>query len=111
MHPIDIKKSAENELTIEWNNGHKSIFAMDMLRKKCPCATCRTAREKASQSKSPLNVLSGNEIIAENIEVKEAELVGRYALQFTWSDGHREGIYSFDYLMELCQCEACLQSG
>ena len=27
--------------------------------------------------------------------------VGRYALQFQWSDGHCTGIYPFDYLRRL----------
>jgi DUF971 family protein len=28
--------------------------------------------------------------------------VGRYALQFTWNDGHATGIYHYDRLYELC---------
>jgi DUF971 family protein len=27
--------------------------------------------------------------------------VGRYALQFIWSDGHSTGIYTFEYRREL----------
>jgi DUF971 family protein len=27
--------------------------------------------------------------------------VGRYALQFVWSDGHSTGIYTFEYLRQL----------
>jgi len=27
--------------------------------------------------------------------------VGRYALQFVWSDGHSTGIYTFEYLRAL----------
>jgi DUF971 family protein len=29
--------------------------------------------------------------------------VGNYALQFHFSDGHDSGIYSWDYLHELCR--------
>jgi DUF971 family protein len=29
-------------------------------------------------------------------------VVGRYALNFRWSDGHETGIYSFQYLRDLC---------
>jgi DUF971 family protein len=54
-----------------------------------------------------LKVLSANEIIPDNLQVKEAEIVGRYAVQFTWSDGHHEGIYAFDMLRELCECDTC----
>ena len=36
-----------------------------------------------------------------------AELVGRYALQIFWNDGHSAGIYAFDYLRSLCPCPEC----
>lgn len=39
-----------------------------------------------------------------------AELVGRYALQIFWSDGHSTGIYTFPYLREICPCEACTRA-
>ena len=29
------------------------------------------------------------------------EMVGNYALQFFWDDGHRTGIYTFGYLREI----------
>lgn len=35
------------------------------------------------------------------------EPVGRYALRFQWSDGHATGIYTFEYLRELCPCPSC----
>jgi DUF971 family protein len=41
---------------------------------------------------------------------KEVKPVGKYALSFTWNDGHASGIYSWDYLRELCQCEECKAS-
>ena len=40
------------------------------------------------------------------LDVKPIRLspVGRYALQFEWSDGHDSGIYTYEYLRELCPC-------
>jgi DUF971 family protein len=35
------------------------------------------------------------------------EPVGKYAIRFTWNDGHEHGIYSWDYLREVCPCEQC----
>ena len=29
------------------------------------------------------------------------EKVGQYALQFFWADGHRTGIYTYDFLRQL----------
>ena len=37
--------------------------------------------------------------------------VGNYALQFSWSDGHDTGIYTFDYLRKLCPCPQCRPQG
>jgi DUF971 family protein len=34
--------------------------------------------------------------------VVDAQLVGNYALKITWSDQHDTGIYSFQYLREIC---------
>ncbi len=35
------------------------------------------------------------------------EPVGRYAIQFFWSDRHDTGIFAFDFLREICPCDAC----
>ena len=37
----------------------------------------------------------------------EAEGVGKYAIRFTWNDGHQHGIYSWDYLRDYCPCQEC----
>jgi DUF971 family protein len=44
---------------------------------------------------------------ARPLKPERAELVGRYALQIFWNDGHSTGIYSFDYLRSLCSCLEC----
>jgi DUF971 family protein len=36
-----------------------------------------------------------------------AHAVGRYAIQFNWQDGHNGGIYSWEYLRRVCQCQEC----
>jgi len=99
MRPLDIFKKSENDLVIKWDDGTESVFAMAFLRQKCPCATCKAAKE--NDTANPLRVLADSEIIPENVSVREAEIVGRYAIKFSWSDGHGEGIYSFDYLKQL----------
>jgi DUF971 family protein len=45
--------------------------------------------------------------IPDDLVFRKIELVGQYALQFEWSDGHHTGIYSFEYLRELCPCPEC----
>jgi DUF971 family protein len=36
----------------------------------------------------------------EGMTVEKIEAMGSYALQFTWSDGHYTGIYTWDYLRQ-----------
>jgi DUF971 family protein len=43
------------------------------------------------------------EAISEQLSIQDISIVGRYALNFRWSDGHETGIYSFRYLRELCE--------
>jgi DUF971 family protein len=44
--------------------------------------------------------------ISEKIEIRDINIVGRYALNFRWSDGHETGIYSFRYLRDMCEGQA-----
>jgi DUF971 family protein len=43
------------------------------------------------------------EAISEETTISDIAIVGRYALNFIWSDGHETGIYSFRYLREFCE--------
>lgn len=40
-------------------------------------------------------------------ELGSIETVGKYALQLCWADGHNTGIYTYDYLRQLCECTLC----
>ena len=42
------------------------------------------------------------------VGISEVEAVGHYAIRPTFSDGHNTGIYSWDYLYELCLNQADL---
>ena len=37
------------------------------------------------------------------VTVRRAELVGNYALQIVWEDGHNTGLYDFGLLRRLSQ--------
>jgi DUF971 family protein len=107
--PADISVStSRREMRILWQDGHESVYPFDLLRKACPCALCNDQRSKKSVSAGPsLTVLSGPVLKAGEVEVKEVSPVGRYAINFVWSDRHDSGIYAFDYLRSLCPCAAC----
>jgi DUF971 family protein len=75
---------------------------MPVLRKYCPCASCKADRDPSDgASLLPIVVPGKNELQA-------IEPVGSYALQISWVDGHRTGIYTYDYLRRICECESCL---
>lgn len=38
-----------------------------------------------------------------HVKLVQLESVGRYGLKLTFNDGHDSGIYSWSYLLELCQ--------
>jgi DUF971 family protein len=38
-----------------------------------------------------------------NVEIRSLEPVGSYAVQPVFSDGHSTGIYSWEYLHDLCE--------
>lgn len=90
---VDIKNS---ELRISWSDGFKSVYSFEYLRKICPCAVCNEQRS----NQDPLRVLSPEQVsVSSRLDPNHpVEMVGNYALQFFWDDGHRTGIYTFEYL-------------
>lgn len=97
--PQEIKKVGSRELHIAWSDGHLSVYRASYLREKCPCAGC------IDEWTGALRIIPGS--IPADTGLAKAELVGRYALRFDFSDGHNTGIFSFDYLRALCPCADC----
>jgi DUF971 family protein len=76
-------------LEITWADGHHSAFPHELLRGYCPCASCQG-------HSGTIKFQAGH-----NLELRELEQVGNYALSFRWGDGHDAGIYTFRYLRSL----------
>ncbi len=103
---LDLKK--DEHLAIDWQDGRRGVYSLTLLRSMCPCAQCRMVRDGTNphdispvpKKKSLLTILPGN--YSEKLTVVNAELVGNYAMKIHWSDGHDSGIYSFQYLREIC---------
>ena len=103
--PIGVTASkSKREVTIEWNDGHVSVYPFGLLRAACPCASCRGGHENmkpepdASVFESGLPDSPGTRLV--NIRA-----VGSYAVSIVWEDGHDYGIYNWHYLRALCPCE------
>jgi DUF971 family protein len=94
--PADLELRRKSQaLHITWRDGAETTFPLAMLRRHCPCASCRTERE----SKKLLPVLSFDP--TKTIEVVDAKMMGNYAIQLIWSDGHDTGIFDYTYLRAL----------
>jgi DUF971 family protein len=95
-------------MTIEWRDGHTSHWSFAWLRAACPCATCHEARDAEGRAPGiakakPSSLLPMYEAPPRPNDV---EPVGKYALRFRWNDGHEAGLYSWDYLRNVCDVEA-----
>jgi DUF971 family protein len=104
IRPVVLKKEGDERLIIEWNDGHRGVYAWQHLRANCPCANCREERQKPP---NPFRILSDKELVAGPIRPVAMTPQGRYAYKITWNDGHDTGIYSLENLRALCQCELC----
>jgi DUF971 family protein len=95
IEPREIMQETDARLRIQWADGRVCHFEAPQLRRACPCAGC-------------VNEWTGErmlrpETIPDELTISSIEIVGRYALNFCWSDNHATGIYSFRYLRGLCE--------
>ena len=87
-----------NELALAWNDETESYFALEFLRRACPCAACGGEPDVLGNSSRPQVTYTD-----QSFQLVSFDLVGGYALQPRWADGHISGIYSFTYLRRLGQ--------
>ncbi|PWH13897.1 MAG: DUF971 domain-containing protein [Anaerolineae bacterium] len=94
------------EMTIEWGDGHRSIYPFSLLRAACPCAQCRGGHEKMSSEPDPevFHVTLEDSPATRLVNVRAT---GSYGITLVWDDGHDYGIYNWHYLRALCPCPAC----
>ena len=108
--PTDITADQKkNELTITWGDGHVSVYSFALLREACPCASCRGGHNNI-RAEPDADVFLIPLLDAHNNQITDIQLVGNYAINITWGDGHRYGIYKWEYLRVLCPCDICRDS-
>jgi DUF971 family protein len=86
------------ELALLFADGGEIYLPLPMLRRGCPCALCQGEPDALGRVVRPL-VEHGPRAF----ELLRFEVVGGYALQLFWADGHSSGIYSFAYLQRLAE--------
>ena len=79
----------ERILRVLWDDDAMCDYPFSYLRGWCPCAVCQG---------------HGGErrfVEVEDPQLVSIDMVGNYAVNPTWADGHETGIYTFDYLRSL----------
>lgn len=93
IEPRQIIEESDASVTVKWSDDSERLYTAPQLRRACPCAGC-------------INEWTGEKIlredkVADDVSFKHISIVGRYALNFHFSDGHDTGIFSFDFLYKL----------
>ena len=99
LEPTNIQQIG-NELAIQWNDNTESYLSLEFLRRACPCAACGGEPDVWGNVSRPNVTYS-----AESFVLRQFKMVGGYALQLQWGDGHNTGIYSYEYLRRLSSDE------
>jgi DUF971 family protein len=71
------------------------------LRWLCPCAYCR------GEAGQPGWLDTDPTLTAEQTRLVDLALVGSYAIQVSWGDGHHTGYHTFQLLRDHCPCLDC----
>ncbi len=93
IEPTQIIEESDSRISIKWSDDSETVYEAATLRRSCPCAGC-------------VNEWTGQKIlddkqIGDDMSFTHISIVGRYALNFHFSDRHDTGIFSFDYLRKL----------
>jgi len=99
-----LRRLSSDQISLEWDDGHMGTTSLKTLRDFCPCAGCKgetvlfqTYVPPPADTQTPGRyILNG------------AEAIGNYAMRFSWGDGHQEGIYTWEHLRSLCECDLCI---
>ncbi len=103
IEPVEIElKREEGRMLVEWNDGHKGFNTFLRLRWNCPCAACR------GEMGVPGRLAFIKRLEPNEYQMETLEAVGLYALKPVWKDGHETGLYTYEHLRDLCECEQCM---
>ena len=90
--PTELRVSTDrHRLVVTFSDGASFDLSAEMLRVLSPSA------EVQGHSPDEAVLQVGKRLV----DITGVQVVGNYAIQFTFSDGHDSGIYSWDYLEKL----------
>ena len=96
--PLKVELRTRQQLVVAWSDGKETPLSCREMRINCPCAQC-VDEVTGIRRLNP-------DSVAPDVWPQEINPVGRYALNFRWSDGHSSGIYTFDSLRKMAGLSA-----
>ena len=109
---VHVKTGAGVDIT--WADGHVSHYEFAYLREECPCATCNDERGKkeafAATAAPGSSSFPALPMFKAKPRAAAATVVGSYAVQISFTDGHSTGIFSYDHLRTICPCAECAKA-
>jgi len=87
-------------VAIRWSDGREDALEMETLRRMSPSAENMGERDLLGK-----RIGGDGRTDFSGVRVTGWSAVGSYAVGFTFSDGHRTGIYPFHYLRDLADAE------
>ncbi len=97
---IDANRGA-GTVTLDWTDGHETVYDTVTLRWLCPCAYCR------GEAGLPGWLDTAPTLTPDQTRLVDVSMVGAYAIAPLWGDGHHTGFYSFALLRDRCPCADC----
>ncbi len=85
-----------HEVAIIWNDGTEQFISMEKLRASSPSAENTGERDLLGRK-----IGGSDQTSFPGVTVKDWRMIGGYAIQFDFSDGHNTGLYTFDLLHAL----------
>ncbi len=90
-----------DELAIAWSDGTESFLKLELLRRACPCAGCGGEPDILGNIDRPEVTYTST-----SFELRGYQVIGGYAIQPNWGDGHGTGLYTYPFLQRLAALAA-----
>lgn len=98
MPPTPIRiELVGDEVAIAWSDGAETFHRGEHLRAASPSAETQGERDVFG------NRYGGTPRSYAGVKAVGWERVGNYAIRFDFSDGHRTGLFAYDYLRRLAE--------
>ena len=104
LTPLNIQPIGD-ELAIAWNDGSETYIPLKFLREHCPCAACGGEPDVMGKVEKPEVTHT-----PASFRLRSHQLIGGYAFQPTWEDGHNTGLYPFPYLKRIEEAARALDA-